>query len=112
LIRPSQALKRLRDTLLPLLEHAFAYLNELRVRFNVGVQFLRGVRNRSLYAFEYLSDTGSGSSHARLAKSLQFLRARPFRRAIKGHRHAVLRQIDDSTQPSERRLNSEPLLYA
>jgi hypothetical protein len=31
-----------------MLEHAIAYLNEFRVRFNVGVQFLCGVRNRSL----------------------------------------------------------------
>ena len=36
----SGRLKRKRDTLLPLLEHAIAYLNEFRVRFNVGVQFL------------------------------------------------------------------------
>ena len=33
-------LKRKRDAFLPLLEHAVAYLNEFRVRFNVGVQFL------------------------------------------------------------------------
>ena len=33
-------LKRKRDTLLPLLEHAIAYLIEFRMRFNVGVQFL------------------------------------------------------------------------
>jgi hypothetical protein len=31
--------KRQRDTLLPLLEHAIAYLNEFPVRFNVGLQF-------------------------------------------------------------------------
>jgi hypothetical protein len=35
-----------------------------------------------------------GASHPRLAESLQFLRARLFRRAVKGQRHAVLRQID------------------
>jgi hypothetical protein len=33
-------LKRKRNTLLPLLEHAIAHLIEFRVRFNVGVQFL------------------------------------------------------------------------
>jgi hypothetical protein len=36
----SGRLKRKHDTLLPLLEHAIAYLNEFRVRFDVGVQFL------------------------------------------------------------------------
>ena len=36
----SGRLKRMRDSLLPLLEHAIAYLNEFRVRFDVGVQFL------------------------------------------------------------------------
>ena len=36
----SGRLKRKRDTLLPLLEHAIAYLNEFRVRLHVGVQFL------------------------------------------------------------------------
>ncbi len=36
----SGRLKRKRDTLLPLLEHAIAYLHEFRVRFNVGLQFL------------------------------------------------------------------------
>jgi hypothetical protein len=77
----SGRLKRKRDTLLPLLEHAIASLNEFRVRFNVGVQFLSGVRNRSVNAFEYLPNAGRGASHARLAQSLQFLRARPFRRA-------------------------------
>ena len=32
--------KRKRDTFLPLLEHAIAYLHEFRVRFNVGLQIL------------------------------------------------------------------------
>jgi hypothetical protein len=32
--------KRKRNTLLPLLEHAVAYVNEFRVRFHVGVYFL------------------------------------------------------------------------
>ena len=32
--------KRLRNTLLPLLEYAIAYLHEFRVRFHVGAQFL------------------------------------------------------------------------
>ena len=32
--------KRKSNTLFPLLEHAIAYLNEFRTRFNVGVQFL------------------------------------------------------------------------
>ena len=41
-----------------------------------------------------LPDAGRSSSHPRLAQSLQFLRARPFRRAVKGQRHAVLRQLD------------------
>ena len=36
----SGRLKRKRDTLLPLLEHAIAYLHEFRVRFNVGLQIL------------------------------------------------------------------------
>lgn len=36
----SGRLKRKRGALLPLLEHALAYLTEFRVRFNVGVQFL------------------------------------------------------------------------
>ena len=52
----SGRLKRKRDTFLPLLEHAIAYLTEFRVRFNVGFQILRGVRNRSLYSLEYLPD--------------------------------------------------------
>jgi hypothetical protein len=34
----SRRLKR--DTLLPLLEHAIAYLHEFRVRFNIGLQIL------------------------------------------------------------------------
>jgi len=50
-------LKRKRDTFLPLLQHAIAYLHEFRVRFNVGLQILRGVGNRNFYAFEYLPDT-------------------------------------------------------
>jgi hypothetical protein len=37
---------------------------------------------------------GGSGSHTRLSKSPQFLRARPFRRAIKRQRHAVLRQVD------------------
>ncbi|MGA7925169.1 MAG: hypothetical protein WCA20_04125 [Candidatus Sulfotelmatobacter sp.] len=52
----SGRLKRKHDTFLPLLEHAIAYLHEFRVRFNVGLQILCGVRNCSLYAFEYLPD--------------------------------------------------------
>ena len=36
----SRPFKRERDTLLPLLDHAIAYLNELGVRFHVGAQFL------------------------------------------------------------------------
>ena len=36
----SGRLKRKRDTFLPLLEHAIAYLHEFHMRFNVGVQFL------------------------------------------------------------------------
>ena len=36
----SGRLKRKRDTFLPLLEHAIAYLPEFRVRFNVGLQIL------------------------------------------------------------------------
>ncbi len=36
----SGSLKRKRDTFLPLLKHAIAYLNEFRVRFNVGLQIL------------------------------------------------------------------------
>ena len=36
----SGRLKRKRDTFLPLLEHAIAYLHEFRVRFNVGLQIL------------------------------------------------------------------------
>jgi hypothetical protein len=48
--------ERKRDTFLPLLEHAIAYLNEFRVRFDVGLQILRGVGNRNFYAFEYLPD--------------------------------------------------------
>jgi hypothetical protein len=36
----SGSLKRKRDTFLPLLEHAIAYLHEFRVRFNVGLQIL------------------------------------------------------------------------
>ena len=36
----SGRLKRKRDTFLPLLEHAIAYLREFRVRFNVGLQIL------------------------------------------------------------------------
>jgi hypothetical protein len=36
----SGRLKRTRDTFLPLLEHAIAYLHEFRVRFNVGLQIL------------------------------------------------------------------------
>jgi hypothetical protein len=36
----SGRLKRKGDTLLPLLEHAVAYLNEFHVRFNVGLQIL------------------------------------------------------------------------
>jgi len=82
-------LKRMRDALLPLLEHAITYLHEFGVRFHVGVYFLRGVRNRSPYAFEYVSDAGRGPSHPRLTKSLQFLRARPFRRAVEGKGHTV-----------------------
>jgi hypothetical protein len=77
-------LKRKRDTFLPLLEHAITYLHEFGVRFHVGVYFLGGVRNRSLYAVEYVSDTGGGPSHPRLTKSPQFLRARPFRCAVEG----------------------------
>ena len=48
----SHHLKRKRDTLLPLLEHAIAYLHEFRVRFNIGSQILSGVRNRSHDALE------------------------------------------------------------
>ena len=36
----SGRLERMRHTLLPLLEHAMTYLNEFRVRINLGVQFL------------------------------------------------------------------------
>jgi hypothetical protein len=36
----SGRLERKRDTFLPLLEHAIAYLHKLRVRFNVGLQIL------------------------------------------------------------------------
>jgi len=36
----SSSLKRKCDTLLPLLEHAIAYLHEFRVRFHVGLQIL------------------------------------------------------------------------
>jgi hypothetical protein len=36
----SGRLKRKRDTFLPLLQHAIAYLHEFRVRFNVGLQIL------------------------------------------------------------------------
>lgn len=34
------ALSESRDTLLPLLEHAMAYLNKFGVGFHLGVQFL------------------------------------------------------------------------
>jgi hypothetical protein len=36
----SGRLKRKRDTFLPLLEHAIAYLHEFRVRFHVGFEIL------------------------------------------------------------------------
>lgn len=36
----SHDLKRQHDTLIPLLEHAIAYLHELRVRFHIGAYFL------------------------------------------------------------------------
>ena len=36
----SSPFKRKRDTLLPMLEHAIAYLTEFLVRFHIGVHFL------------------------------------------------------------------------
>jgi len=80
----SGRLKRKRDTFLPLLEHAIAYLHEFRVRFNVGMQILlprRGGRTEPeagkattfiFYIFPAGIVTGGGS-RAAIAESPKFV---------------------------------------
>lgn len=74
---PSGPLEGKDDTLLPLVEHAIAYILKVGVVLDVGSEFLGGVGHRAMDAFEYFSDAGRRASDTRFAQALKFFRTRP-----------------------------------